>query len=212
MTSAEEVYRTKVREALIRLSACIRFVHAFQESNDVLQLESGALQARKALEAVAFASIAPNKEQYKNLRAQAETPADYRRDYNARKIFQLVGAINKDFYPVPLLEPTRGASGLSHLDRKKDGYLTKKEFEALYNRLGKFLHADNPWAENKGHSQLAIDLPVMMARLAKLLEFHFISIRVPNFNGAWVVSAAGPNQPITIVTSKAKGEYMVQPK
>ena len=210
MTKPEDIYREKVREALGRIDACVRFMESFNAHSDLVLLESAALQARKALEAIAYAAIAPNKEQYKNLRAQTEVPGDFRKDYNAKKIFQLVSAINKDFYPIPLLEPKLVQKGFWHFEKRPNECLTKKEFESFYNRLGKFLHADNPWGADKGMDRLAKDLPSLCTRLKNLLSFHFISIRTPSFTGAWVINAPAHDQPIRVVIANARGEYDIR--
>ena len=76
------------------------FLSAYNSSNDVFSLESAILQMRKALEAVAFAAVAPNKYQYAEYRAQAEKNSDFTKDFNARSILQFLGKINADFYPL----------------------------------------------------------------------------------------------------------------
>ena len=86
MTALQTIYLEKISEALARLSACERFLCAYSPSKDVFAFESAILQMRKALEAVAFAAIAPNKSQYEALRAKPETNSDFRKDYNARSI------------------------------------------------------------------------------------------------------------------------------
>jgi hypothetical protein len=205
----QTVYLNKVSESLARIGACESFLIRGRATNDVYSFESAVLQARKALEAIAFAAIAPNKTEYEAFRAEAEKPADYRKDYNARAILQYIGKVNKDFYPTPLQAPTRKVDGTWHFERRSDGFLTKQQFESIYDRLGKFLHADNPWGKNKGIKNLIADLPGVITGVQRLFEWHFTVIRTPQFQGVWVVEAARGSAP-RIVVGKADGDFIVQ--
>ncbi len=210
MVELQTIYLNKVRETIARLGACNLFLAAHRTSNDVYSLEAAVLQARKALEAVAFAAIAPNKAEYEQFRAEVEKPAYYRKDYNARAILQRLGNINKDFYPTPLLAPTRKADGSWHFERKSDGCLTKEQFESFYDRLGKYLHADNPWGNDKGTQNLVRDLPRVIEQLQALLEWHFTVIRTPQFNGVWVIEVGLGGTAPRVLVGKADGEFVVQ--
>lgn len=206
----QTIYLSKVSEAMHRLGACDSFLAQCRATNVVYSFEAAVLQARKALEAVAFAAIAPNKIEYEAFRDEAEKPADYRRDYNARAILQYLGKINKEFYPTPLQAPTRKTDGSWHFERRIDGYLTKQQFESFYDRLGKYLHADNRWGSDKGIQNLVADLSSMIEHLRALLEWHFTVIRTPQFNGVWIVEVAPGGTAPRIVVGMADGEFIVQ--
>jgi hypothetical protein len=206
----QRIYLNKVSEAVHRLGACDSFLAQYRATNDVYSFEAAALQVRKALEAVAFAAIAPNKIEYEAFRAEAEKPADYRKDYNARAILQHLGKINKDFYPTALQAPIRKADGTWHFERRADDYLTKQQFESFYDRLGKYLHADNPWGDNKNIQNLAADIPQVITQTRGLLEWHFTVIRTSQFHGVWVVDAATSGADPRIVVGKADGDFIVQ--
>ncbi len=60
-----------------------------------------------------------------------DEPADYRKDYNARKILQLLGGINQDFYPTPVLPPIQQKAGRWHFERRTEGFLAKKQFDVI---------------------------------------------------------------------------------
>ena len=49
-----------------------------------------------------------------------------------------------DFYPIPLLPAKKLENGTWHFDRKTGKFFDKNQFIKLYDRLGKYLHADNP--------------------------------------------------------------------
>ncbi len=206
----QTIYLEKISEALARLDACTSFLTMHKTVKEIYSLDAAVLQLRKSLEAVAFAAIAPNKSEYESFRAAAEKPSDYRKDYNARAILQYLGNINPDFYPTPLLAPTKNAEGIWHFERKLDGFLTKKQFESFYDRLGKYLHADNPWGNDKVVQNLKADLPGVIKRMRTLLEWHFTVIRSHNFNGVWVIEASSSGTPPRVIVGKADGEFVVQ--
>lgn len=210
-TEAREIYLRKLNEALARLVACEIFLdnQSQSQADRIPLLEAAVLQARKALEAVAYAAIAPNKGQYERFRAQAERPADYRKDYNARSILQHLAKINSDFYPTPLLPPTQPKQGHWHFELKADGHLTRAEFEKFYDRLGKFLHADNPWGNDKGLENLVTDLPVIIERLRALLALHKTIVRTPNFSGVWIIEVPTDGRVPHVIPAQAMGEFAV---
>ncbi len=210
MTDLRNIYLGKISEALARLAACDRFLNSYNASKDIFTLESAILQLRKALEAVAFAAIAPNKDQYAEYRAQAEKSADFTKDFNARSILQFLSKVNPDFYPLPASAPIAVSPGNWHFDRREDSSLTKDKFESFYDRLGKHLHADNPWGNDKGLENLVKDMPEVIAATRSLLSWHFTTIRTPQFSGVWVVEAPSNGTPPRVIVGEADGEFVVQ--
>ena len=210
MTELQTIYLRKISEALARLAVCERFLSSYRESKDVFVLESAILQMRKALEAVAFAAIAPNKVQYAEFRAKAEKNTDFTKDFNARSILKFLAKVNADFYPLPASAPIAVSPGNWHFDRRVDNSLTKDRFENFYDRLGKYLHADNPWGNDKGLENLTKELPEVISATRSLLSWHFITIHTPAFSGAWVVEALSNGAPPRIIVGQANGEFVVQ--
>ena len=209
MKELQEIYLTKISEALNRLSVCERLIDLHSKSNDIYELESAALQIRKALEAVAFAAIAPNKIEYASFRAGAERNPDYTKDYNARSILQFLTKVNADFYPKPISGPISKGPGKWHFDRRDDSSLTKKQFERFYDRLGKHLHSDNPWGTDKGLINIVKDISKTIASTRLLLSLHFTTIRTTEFTGIWVVEAPNNGNPPKIITGQADGDFVV---
>lgn len=209
-TKLQNMYLQKISETFERVTASTSFFREYESLKSIYAFEASVLQVRKALECMAFASIAPNKAAYEKLRLEADKPADYRKDFNARKIIELLSAINKDFYPVSLLPAVRQESGAWHFERKADGYLTKKKFESFYDRLGKFLHADNPWGNDKGVQNLISEIPSVLDQIHELLALHFTVIRTPEFSGVWVVEAGPSVTTPRVIRGEAGGEFVVQ--
>jgi len=205
----QKIYLAKMNEVSGRLRAGEAFLSDYGRTNSVYFLESAVLQWRKTLESTAIAAIAPNSKAYEKYRLGAEKAADYRKDYNGRKILRSLGAINKDFYPKPLLPPTK-ADDRWHFERKSHGFLTKKTFEAFYDRLGKYLHSDNPWGHDKGITNLAADIPVVISEIRALLGLHFTVLRTPEFAGVWVVEVPLDGNTPRIICGEAKGDFVVE--
>jgi hypothetical protein len=206
----QTIYLNKISESLARLDTCASFLAMHKTARDAHLLDAAVLQVRKSMESLAFASIAPNRAEYEAYRASSEKSSDYRKDYNARAIFQYLGKINPDFYPTPLLAPTKNAEGIWHFERKSDNFLTKKQFESFYDRLGKYLHADNPWGNDKVMQNLKSDLPGVVDKMRTLLEWHFTVIRTPHFKGVWVIQASGTGAAPRVIVGKAEGDFVVQ--
>ena len=208
--SLQVIYANMVQEAIGRLNAAQGFIASYEMTKRLPELESAVLQVRKSLEAIALASIAPNKAQYAAFRAMSTDAPDYTKDYHAGKIFKALEKINKNFYPVALLPAVRRPDGTHHFGRKQSGFLSKKRFESVYDRLGKYLHAHNPWGTEKHLHNLANELPSVIDQAFGLLELHVTFIRTPEFKGAWVVEASKTGGPPRVITSVANGDYAVQ--
>src|SRR5690606_13802700 len=77
---AHQIYAAMVQEASQRLAAASTYLLDFGSSQSLPTLESAILQVRKALEAIALASIAPNRNAYEEFRSRAEEQKDYTKD------------------------------------------------------------------------------------------------------------------------------------
>jgi hypothetical protein len=124
-----------------------------------------------------------------------------------RLYFLILNKLNPDFYPDPLLEKVQVAPNSWHFEKLLGGYMGRKNFETLYKRLGKFLHADNPWGTDKGWLQLSQDLPEAITKIQLLLKKHRTLIRAPNFNGVWIVDAPNDGTPPRMIQATAQGAF-----
>jgi len=206
--SLQSIYSTMVQEATNRLNAAERYRAAYLQSKVIPDLESAVLQIRKALEAIAYASIAPNKAEYEAFRVAATKAADFTKDFHALKIFSALERININFYPVALVPAVRTRDGW-HYPRKTSSFLSKKRFEAAYDRLGKYLHAHNPWSADKHLENLAKDLPQIIEEAHSLLDLHVSFINTPKYKAAWLVETPRDGSAPTMVVSVAKGDYVL---
>lgn len=204
----QSIYLSLIGESVSRLDAASEFLDEHAKAPRVSRLEAAILQVRKALELVALAAIAPDKKAYAEFRATADKDPDYTKDYHAAKIFAALSRINSDFYPKPLAPAERQPDGSWYFGDRQGGFLSKKKFERAYDRLGKHLHAHNPWSGSKNLQNLLGDLPRVITEARGLLQLHARFIRTPEFHGVWVVRADSPKP--EILTASAKGPYVVQ--
>ncbi|CAM4127436.1 hypothetical protein SHAQ108633_14810 [Shewanella aquimarina] len=204
-----QVYTKQMVEVVSRLNSASSYIQQYFKSKDESEFDSGVLQFRKALEAVAYASIAPNKEKYQAFRSKADTSKDFTKDFNATKIFHNLRSINKSFYPMPLIPARKIAEHQWHFERKSSGFLTEKRFQNIYDRLGKFLHADNPWGTNKNLQNLAKDIEVAIRDVRLLLELHAAFIQSKAFTGVWIVEVPKDATVPKITKAVAISEFCV---
>ncbi|KAB1587891.1 MULTISPECIES: hypothetical protein [Burkholderia cepacia complex] len=211
---AADIYALMISEAANRLAAATTFLESFKNGSGVAYLESCALQLRKGLETLAFAAIAPNQSVYAAHRAKVEKNPDFTKDYHAKYIFNDLSKINEDFYPFPILPgkniaPEGSPNNHFHFERKESGYLSKAEFISVYDRLGKHLHARNPWSTGDALA----GLPEMAAKTIEaahgLIELHVAFIRRPDFSGVWVVEIPRGSLVPKMILAQTDGPYKV---
>lgn len=205
----EAVYLNNMRDVKRRLRYSEEQIHEFNNTHDYILLENAILHTRKSLECIAYASIAPNKKAYSKFRSEAKKPADFRKDYHGAKILKQLGMVNKEFYPVPLVEPKIVGMRQWHFDRLKDGYLTKSQYIKLYDRLGKFLHSDNPWDNDKGYLNLAKDIPESFKKIRALLQVHATFVQEKERRLAFVVDMGSEEKDVSVLTAVADGAFKV---
>jgi len=206
--SLQDTYVKLLGECFERLDAAEEFLQHLQSRPYVPLFEAAILQVRKSLELIALAAIAPDQQRYKAFRATAEKDPDFTKDYHAAKIFGALERINPDFFPRPLLPAVRKADGSWHFDDRKADVLSKKQFGRAYDRLGKHLHAHNPWGRSKQLEQVASDLPSIISKARGLIALHARVIRTDGFQGVWIVHAdsATPH----VVRGSASGPFVVE--
>lgn len=210
-SSAKEIYLEKMAECSMRLRASEVFLKMFQASGSLPDADAAILQLRKSLEAIAIASIAPHKVRYEEFRSRCENQPDYRKDYRATKILQVLSKINPDFYPTPLLPEVRQPDGSWHFNRKTEGVISKKHFTKIYDRLGRHLHSENLWGSLEGFDALISEVPKFINESFALLKIHMTTIRTPEFNGVWVVKVPRAGVP-ELISAEAQGEFCVSKK
>lgn len=209
MEKAEKIYLACLEEIKVR----IRFVEEmngfFNKTQYIHYLESAVLQIRKSLELLAFSSLSPNRVKYEKFRLSAKKPEDYRKDYNGNKIIKALEKINRDFYPLPLVDPHRKPEGHWHFDRYEGEFLTKQKYEKFYDKCGALLHADNPWGSDKGYKEFAPKIPQFIKDIRSLLRWHFIVVEHDTGRALWVAKLGSETEKARVIKASATGEFIV---
>ncbi len=153
--------RTEVVTGIVRGEISTRYVGT--------TAESAALQLRKILELIALSSLVANHKQYSKYRA------NFRKDWNAKRILETLDKANPKFYPVPTIQVQieKGRFDTPHIE---SGYLTKDDFVVLYDRCSTILHADNPFSirEEDIKAFLFKEVPEWMDKIITLLNHHHV--------------------------------------
>jgi len=135
-------------------------------------LESATLQLRKILELVAFGSLVANKEAYTSVYTRVS------KTWNAGDLLRELEEINRDFYPVPIVQVPSTAPGVAMHHQKRDpvDYLTKSEFQEVYGRCGVMAHAANPFGKGIDYAYFKQCLPNWRSKIVNLLNAHEIHL------------------------------------
>lgn len=132
-------------------------------------IESEALQLRKLLELIAFASLVSYQDAYRAVRN------DIAKDWHAARMLKRIEGINPDFYPTPV----RGHDGKRWL-KLNGGYLTRHQFSQLYDKCGAMLHIKNPFSKGKSSFAFHNQVPKCLQRIEQLLSEHYVRLAKTN--------------------------------
>lgn len=205
-----KVYLDNMRDVKKRILYAESQIDLFNKSENKFILENAILHLRKALECIAYASIAPNKDAYAKFRSDAKKQTDFRKDYHGGKILEQLEKINKDFYPLPLAEPELIGDGQWHFDRLSSGYLIKNEYSKLYDRLGKFLHSDNPWGGDKGYLSFAKDMSENFQKIKLLLQIHVTFVKDEKSIDAFVIDMGSQSKDVSLIKALPRSEFKIE--
>ncbi len=148
--------------------------------------ESVALQIRKILELIALASLAANRPEYEKYRR------DFRKDWNAKRIFETLDKANSRFYPKPTKQVVDSETGkVVSLEEVKSGFLTRQDYIALLDSCNQILHAENPFSKQKQQHPhvFMVSAPEWMNKIVCLLNHHAIQL-FEDDKQLWVVMKA----------------------
>ena len=156
-----ELYGNVLSEIKYRIDYANR---KFADVTDIAEFESGVLQLRKAIELIALATLAVNKQSVSTV-----STALHKKDWNeARKILRKV---NPNYWPTPFK---------SHLDEQNrrslapidSPYLSEGDAAGTWGFLSDLLHASNPFAPIEIDQRLVDRARVIATKVQNLLGLH----------------------------------------
>ncbi len=177
--------RQKYAQVMNEIKKRVKVVHSFlsNETNGIYRaphIEIICLQIRKILELIALASLVVNQKIF------LKKIQDLQKMWNAKMILKDIKRLNPDFYPKPIKEVPSSTAGVkSKLLDIQDGFLTEKEFETVYEKCGRILHASNPLGSRIDYSFYEYHIPIWMEKIKILLNSH--KIKLLNDNNLYLV-------------------------
>lgn len=185
------------QETLDKYAACMEeiknrteVIHSFVEGQSITPFkqttaESICLQIRKVLELIAMSSLVANKDQYSKIREK------FHKDWHAKRILNDIEGVNPEFYPVPCRQVLdKNTGNPAENIALKSGFLTRKEFENIYDRCGGLLHANNPFSKEKDIDNFIKIVPEWMEKIRKLLNLHEVQLAQDGFKLFVLMKAA----------------------
>lgn len=143
---------------------------AVTTGQDAFDTELIFVQFRKILELIAFSTLAANREKY------SSAYANFAVHWRAKSMLEAVAKVNPNFYPVPLGPPELLTNGVEQFTPLAEGYLSKDEFEFLYDRSSEILHERNPFATKDPVIRIGYSAAQWMVRIQTLLGFHNVDL------------------------------------
>lgn len=159
----------KVRQRINAVRWLVATARSFQ-SEHFLITEGVFVQFRKTLELIAFASLSAHRKQY------SEAYANYQLHWRAKDMLKVVGALNPDFYPIPLLPPVKTGENTWHFPGYVQNALSQEEFEQLYDVCGEILHMRNPFSTRDPVTNIGYSVDEWVARVERLLAWHSVQL------------------------------------
>ena len=146
----------------------------------ITQAESIALQIRMIIESIALASLSANKSLFE------QEGNKFKKYWKADRIFEDIEKQNPDFYPRPIKELPSNIPGIKAESVDiEDGFMTRDEIIQVHQQCCDFLHAKNPYAQERDYGGLMTQIPNWLDRIKRLLNNH--QIKLLNDEGHYVV-------------------------
>ena len=188
-------YRDLMLEAKNRMSSIDRVLGGSCNLGFLpINTETVYLQFRKILELVAYASLVANIDIY------AAARKDHSTEWHAKRFLKKIDVLNPDFYPDALrLAPVAGDPHSLNYESVDGPYLSRSDFEILYDICGSLMHSENPYGGTHQYSSLLEEAPVWLEKIENLLEVHHILLVD---GSSWLMHLGGDEPPFYMVLDK----------
>ena len=155
------LYCDVMQEIKRRIAALQAFLTGgWRVTYKAIAIESACLQVRKTLELIALGSLVLNRREFERVNGE------FAKCWNARLILKDIERLNPDFYPRPIR-----ATGTALVDLES-GFLTRGDFEKVYEKCGAIVHARNPFASAVDFQFYERSIPTWISEISRLLNNH----------------------------------------
>jgi len=127
-------------------------------------VEYKALHLRKIIEQILLSSLIANSEVYQQYYNRLE------REWNARLICRDLERIHPKFFPVAAIDDHEN----QHISENPKDNLTSKEIIVMYEKMGKLLHAHNPFSPFPDYQELSNYIDDCCNKIIRFLSVHTI--------------------------------------
>jgi hypothetical protein len=179
----------KVRTALV---LDITAQRAVTPGPEAAPIELTCVQLRKTLELIAFGSLIANKAKY------AAAYANFAEHWSAKRLLKNLSKMHPEFYPRPLAWGPPDGSGIHHFIDVDKPFLSRDDFEFLYDAASKALHIRNPFRQDSPVIDFRISIAEWVVRIQQLLALHLV--RFVDSSDLWLVTMSSPEDRLVHVT------------
>lgn len=147
-------------------------------------IECICLQFRMVFESIALSSLCAHRAWYEQIKKR------FSKEWDANKIIKTIESFNPNFYPVPIVQILDASEkSILRVERKRDGFMTRNEYQKAFNRCHDFLHEQNPYDWKQPNvTELWTMFTEWKSKIIGLLDCHIIPFETdPQL---WVVMKA----------------------
>ncbi|UZE84665.1 hypothetical protein [Pseudomonas viciae] len=109
-----------------------------------------------------------------NFKVYSSARKDHLSEWHASRFLRKIEALNPAFYPEPMAQK-EGYLPYTNLDLFTGNYLTRSEFETLYDICGGFMHSENPYGDPHRYEELLQQSYGWLEKIVNLLNLHIVT-------------------------------------
>ena len=171
MKQAEFLDIKQYCDLMERTRADIAGATEIMESNSInldTKIKSAAVQTRKILEDIAYATLVSSKD------AGAKKQEELQELRYPKDIFRDLGRVHPNFFPTPveIRDPSMGKP----LVVKTKGVLNREKLVQMYGDLSPLAHSTNPLAEPVDLEYFERKIPVWLEEIVNTLDMHQVML------------------------------------
>ncbi len=168
-----ELYCTLMMEVKVRIQTVTNILRErATTAYPPMTIEFVCLQIRKILELISMGSLVINRNEFEVIGKK------YEGYWNAKLILNDIERFNPEFYPIPVSEvPPTIPGAEKDLQTKITGFLTRDNFEKVYEKCGKMMHAYNPFGSKYDFDYYRNKVAEWHNLIIGLLNSHLIHLK-----------------------------------
>ena len=204
-TNDGEIYANCMKEVKQRLAMIGRPI-AKNYLDGIFYLEFSCLQMRKICELFSFATLIANRKLYEKIQK------DFHKNWNFKRILNVVEKINPKYFPEPLKLTKNRHSKKNIFEGIKNDFLLRKNIEKIYSECCDYVHAQNHYKDLKNFypKNYKEFLPWQKKlidwknKFIKLLNCHVIGIKCKEHTQIFItfMYMENINKKVEVITAK----------